>query len=79
MATTLTSKGQVTVPKKLRDYLGIGPGSAVEFELSATGQVLLRPLKTGKARIRSRFAKLRGTATVRMTTEEIMAMTRGDV
>ena len=31
MATTVTSKGQVTIPKPVRDHLGIGPGSQVAF------------------------------------------------
>jgi len=77
-ATTLTSKGQVTVPKNVRDYLGIGPGSKVSFELTPKGDVLLRPAATGRAVRRSPFAKVRGSATVRMRTDEIMRLTRGD-
>ena len=77
IATTLTSKGQVTVPKKVRDFLGIGPGSKVTFELTPAGDVVLRPL-TAKASRRSTFAKLRGRATVKMRTDEIMALTRGE-
>ena len=76
-ATTLTSKGQVTVPKSVRDFLGIGPGSKVSFELTPAGDVVLRPV-TAKAGRRSRFAKLRGSATVKMRTDEIMALTRGE-
>lgn len=38
--STVTSKGQVTLPKKVRDALGLVPGSKVEFELRE-GQVLL--------------------------------------
>ncbi len=38
--STVTSKGQVTLPKKVRDALGLVPGSEVEFELRE-GQVLL--------------------------------------
>jgi len=34
MVTTVTSKGQVTIPKPVRDRLGIEPGIAVEFELA---------------------------------------------
>jgi AbrB family looped-hinge helix DNA binding protein len=77
MTTTVTSKGQVTVPKTVRDYLGIKAGSAVTFERLATGEVVLRPAKSGKKRRASVFAKLRGRATVRMKTEDIMALTRG--
>ncbi len=77
MATTVTSKGQVTIPKKIRDLLGIKPGSALDFELTPAGEVVLRHGKH-KARSQTRqFAKLRGIATVKMTTDQIMALTRG--
>jgi antitoxin PrlF len=78
MATNVTSKGQVTVPKSVRDYLGLKPGMAVTFERLSTGEVLLRAAgRSSKARA-SVFAKLRGRATVKMNTEEILALTRGD-
>jgi antitoxin PrlF len=77
MATNITSKGQVTVPKRVRDYLGLKPGMAVAFERLDTGEVVLRPAgRASKAR-RSVFGKLRGRATVTMKTEEILALTRG--
>ena len=38
MATTITSKGQVTIPKPIRDYLGIGPGSQVNFRRTTDGE-----------------------------------------
>jgi AbrB family looped-hinge helix DNA binding protein len=76
-ATALTSKGQVTVPKEVRDFLGIGPGSKVTFELTPAGEVVIRPL-VARASRRSPLSKLRGTATVRMRTDEIMALTRGE-
>ena len=34
MSTTMTSKGQVTIPKPIRDHLGIGPGSKIRFRLN---------------------------------------------
>ena len=77
-ATMLTSKGQVTVPKNVREFLGIGPGSKVTFELTPRGDVVLRPLTSRPAR-RSPFAKVRGSATVKMRTDEIMRLTRGDL
>jgi AbrB family looped-hinge helix DNA binding protein len=80
MSTTVTSKGQVTIPKKVREHLGIGPGTSVDFLPAPDGRVMLVK-KAGGARAnrpkRSRFAALRGSATVRMTTRQIMALTRG--
>ncbi len=77
MATLVTSKGQVTIPKPVRDMLGIEPGTAVEFEVAPDGQVVLRKADAG-LRPSSRFARLRGAATAGLTTEQIMALTRGD-
>ena len=77
MSTTVTSKGQVTIPKKVRDFLGLTPGSTVDFEVSGSGEVTLRPVQHTAKRRRSRFAKLRGRATVTMRTEDILALTRG--
>ncbi|MFT4163581.1 AbrB/MazE/SpoVT family DNA-binding domain-containing protein [Shinella zoogloeoides] len=76
MGATVTSKGQVTIPKSVRDFLGIGPGSKVEFRRAADGSVVVVPL--GKARPERRFAHLRGHAGAGLTTDEIMALTRGE-
>lgn len=76
MSSTITSKGQVTIPKRVRDLLGIGPGSQIDFERAADGRVVL--VKTGKKSRPSRFARLRGHAGKGLSTDEIMAMTRGD-
>lgn len=77
MSFSVTSKGQVTIPKKIRDLLGIEAGSTVDFRIEADGHVTLYKIGRRK-KIKSRFAKLRGTATVRMRTDEIMALTRGE-
>jgi AbrB family looped-hinge helix DNA binding protein len=77
MPSHLTSKGQVTVPKAVREYLGLKPRAAVTFERRANGDVVLRSAKAHRAARTTTFAKLRGRATVRMTTEEILALTRG--
>lgn len=77
MGTTVTAKGQVTIPKPIRELLSIRPGSTVDFELNSAGEVVLRH-GSGRAKKRDqRFARLRGTATVKLTTDEIMALTRG--
>jgi AbrB family looped-hinge helix DNA binding protein len=75
-ATKVTSKGQVTIPKAVRDRLGITPGSAVAFELAADGRVVL--VKADKKHAASRFEALRGRAAGGMTTDQIMALTRGE-
>lgn len=82
MTGTVTTKGQVTIPKRFRDHLGIGPGSAVTFQLTEGGEVVVRRAATGKRKSGadksgSPFAKLRGRATVPMSTDEILALTRG--
>jgi AbrB family looped-hinge helix DNA binding protein len=76
MATTVTSKGQITIPKRVRELLGIGPGSVVDFERGEDGRIVLVKVK-GKTRP-SRFARLRGHAGKGLSTDEIMAMTRGE-
>lgn len=76
MSTTVTAKGQVTIPKRVRDMLGIGPGSQVDFRRTADGNVIVVPVDAGKQI--SRFAKFRGHAGKGMSTDEIMALTRGD-
>jgi antitoxin PrlF len=76
MGSRVTRKGQVTIPKGVREHLGIGPGSVVEFKLADDGQIVL--IKAGAKPEPSRFERVRGTATVKMTTDEIMAMLRGD-
>ena len=76
MATKLTSKGQVTIPKPVRDHLGIGPGSEVAFRRAADGSIVIE--KADGTRPESRFAKLVGIAGPGPTTDEIMALLRGD-
>jgi antitoxin PrlF len=76
MGTTVTSKGQVTIPKKIRDFLGVKRGASVEFKVGADGRVTVS--RAGKARAVSRLAGLRGIAKGGLSTDEIMALTRGD-
>ena len=76
MSTTVTSKGQVTIPKRVRDLLGIGPGSVIDFERGPDGRIVL--VKVEKKVRPNRFARLRGHAGKGLTTDEIMAMTRGE-
>jgi AbrB family looped-hinge helix DNA binding protein len=78
MSTRVTRKGQVTIPKPVRDRLALKPGSAVDFELAPDGRVVLVKAGRKPSGERSGFARIRGSATVEMTTDEIMALTRGE-
>ena len=72
----VTIKGQVTIPKEVREKLGIQPLSEVEF-VEEQGRIFLVKKESGKTD-KTRFARVRGSATARMSTEEIMRLTRGD-
>lgn len=73
----VTSKGQVTIPREIRDALGIVPSSEVEF-VREKDRVWLRKRKPGAGRGRALVARMRGRAGRRMSTDEIMRLTRGD-
>lgn len=76
--TALTVKGQVTIPKPVRDRLGLTPGDEVAFELGPDDAVVIRKA-AGKGKGKpSRFAKLLGRADAGLTTDQIMALTRGE-
>ena len=71
----ITSKGQVTIPQRIRDEMGLMPGCEVEFVVR-NGKVMvdkLQPSRRGKVLL----SRMRGAATGGMTTEEIMRLTRG--
>lgn len=76
MAATMTVKGQVTVPKQVRDYLGVGPGSAVEFRRNEKGEIVIEAANEQKPV--SRFEAFRGHAGPGMSTDELMELTRGE-
>jgi len=72
----VTTKGQVTIPLEIRERLNIQPGTDVEFVVEGN-LVKLAPTRRGQVRGKRVVERLRGRATVRMTTDEIMALTRG--
>ncbi len=77
MGIPVTTKGQVTIPKPIRDRLGLTPGSRVDFAVDPDGKVVLRKAE-GPAPLPDRVTRLLGRATAGLTTDEIMAMTRGE-
>lgn len=81
MATTPTSKGQVTIPKRIRDAMRLLPGAAVEFSVNAAGEVVLhppRPDKGARAPARDRFDAVRGRVDVSWRTDALMKLLRAD-
>jgi AbrB family looped-hinge helix DNA binding protein len=75
----ITSKGQVTIPVDIRERAGLLPQTEVEFKFDGKSVRIVRA-KSGKrggrgARI---VAHLRGRGDVTMSTDEILALTRGD-
>lgn len=75
--STMTSKGQVTIPKAVREHLGIKPGEKVGFELNSQGEVVVKPAEAKKPNP-DRFERLRGSAGPGMTTDELMELLRGE-
>lgn len=71
----ITSKGQVTVPKEMRDRTGLLPGTEVEFTLEE-GSVRLSPSPSRGDDLVAHLRSHRDEFT--MSTEEIMALTRGE-
>ena len=80
MRTRLTSKGQVTIPKQIRDALNLEAGAAIEFSVNGEGKSVLQKV-LGKARARKtreRFEAARGKAEIKWRTDELMALLRPD-
>jgi len=71
----VTAKGQVTIPQAIREALGLLPDSEVEFAVD--GEVATIRKAAGRSRRGARVVeRMRGMATVRMSTDEILALTR---
>ena len=71
----LTSKGQVTIPQDIREKLGLLPRTEVEFEVDGDA-VRIRPARKNTSRGDALIARMRGTSTAGLTTDEIMSLTR---
>ncbi len=66
----VTLKGQVTIPLKFRKFLGISPGSEIEF-VTDNGKVYIQKVES-----HDKFEQVRGILEGKFTTDEIMSMTR---
>ncbi len=80
MPSTLTIKGQITIPKQIRDALGLKPGTAVDFSVNRDGEVVLHKASGASGRASrtpiDRFGAARGKADVKWRTQDLMALLR---
>ena len=72
----VTTKGQVTIPQEIREKLRITPAVEIDFIEEKNRVYLVK--REGQTKYTRKFNKFRGIANVKMTTDEIMALTRGD-
>jgi AbrB family looped-hinge helix DNA binding protein len=74
----ITTKGQVTIPQEIRTLLGFLPHTKVEFEIAGDHARIRKAQRPPSESVRTRLALevLRGTADTRMSTDEILALTR---
>jgi len=74
----ITSKGQVTIPMEIRQKLGLLPDTEVEFELDRDGVRLKKAaVPRGRERGQALIDHMRGRGSRRITTDQIMKLTRG--
>ncbi|MDN5752524.1 MAG: AbrB/MazE/SpoVT family DNA-binding domain-containing protein [Nitrosospira sp.] len=77
MSTTLTSKGQVTIPKQIRDALNLVPGCTVDFAVNSDGDVVIHKVGARPSGKPDCFDAARGKADVKWRTDDLMALLRG--
>lgn len=72
MKITITTKGQITIPKHIRDALHLAPGNALEFLVNSDGQIILQKIKCKK----DRFEIARDKAQIKWRTDDLMRLLR---
>jgi antitoxin PrlF len=82
MSTTLTVKGEVTIPKANCDAMGLTPGTAIDVAVNSNVEVVLHQADSGKANRKTppqtdRLEAARGKADVPWETQDLMALLRG--
>lgn len=78
MGYALTTKSQVTVPKAVRQALGVLPGQEIDYQVKANGQVVMFPVKKLIESQENPFLQFVGIGIRKRPTEEIMRETRGE-
>ena len=78
MSNNITSGGRITIPKAIRDHMGLTPGDKVEFEIIDDRVLMITKVRTDPP-LPGRFEALRGIAGPGLSTDEIMTMVRGHI
>lgn len=73
----ITSKGQVTIPQRIRNRFGLKPGTAVEF-VTEGKKVVIQRRKKGKSTADAWLAEASGFLRTSKGTDELMQLTRGE-
>ena len=74
----ITSRGQVTIPVGIREKAGLLPGTEIDFLDGAAVRIVKMAAPRRGTRGEEIVRRLRGSATAKMSTDEIMALTRGE-
>ncbi len=73
----ITEKGQITIPQEIREKYGFLPESEIQF-VEEKGAVYLSKVPEKKSRGKKLIEQMRNKATVKLSTEQIMKLTRGE-
>ena len=68
MIATLTSKGQITLPKEIRERLSLDAGAMLDFQILENNTIIARPVKPDARRIRG---LLKSPHTTALTVEQM--------
>jgi antitoxin PrlF len=74
----ITSKGQVTIPRHIRERLGLLPDTGIEWELRDGEAVLRKAPRRSRPRGSALVEQMRGRGNVQLSTDEIIALMRGE-
>ncbi len=73
----ISSKGQITIPQEIRNEFGLFPDTEVEF-IKKGNEIILKKIEGKNIKGKKIISHMRGKATIKMRTDEIMALTRGE-
>ena len=72
----INRKGQVTIPKRIREALGLTPGSRLDVSITDDRQIVIRKATTLHSTRPDRFDRATGSADIHWRTDELMKLLR---